>query len=259
MNRKRKSLSLLRQRLSWFAHSAENPTGIMFAVIFEVTPDPNRFDAYIDIAKSLRPELEGIVGFIENLRYKSATRPGHLLSLSLWEDEKALVRWRTREKHSAAQGRGRDAIFLDYHLRVGQVIEAGGAQNKQEEIRTSDQERFDETHVGEAKIAVLVDGLHVEPGGDLLGTDALASRFGLDTNEMPPDLVSWDVMDAVIVPGDIILLSSWANEVAADKFSKDIPDGLRYRKVRIIRDYGKYDRREAPQFYKDAHGQETLH
>ncbi len=231
----------------------------MFAVIFEVTPDPNRFDAYIDIAKSLRPELEGIVGFIENIRYKSATRPGQLLSLSLWADEKALVRWRTRERHYLAQGRGRDEVFLDYHLRVGQVIEAGGAQYKQEEIRTSNQERFDETHVGEAKIVVLVDGLRVEPGGALLGTDALATRFGLDTHEMPPDLVAWDIMDAVIAPGDMILLSSWSNEVAAAKFCKSIPDGLRYRKVRIIRDYGKYDRREAPQFYKDAHGQETLH
>jgi hypothetical protein len=31
------------------------------------------------------------------------------------------------------------------------------------------------------------------------------------------------------------------------------------RRVRIVRDYGKYDRREAPQYYADAKGGETLH
>ena len=28
--------------------------------------------------------------------------------------------------------------------------------------------------------------------------------------------------------------------------------------MRIVRDYGKYDRREAPQYYADAKGGETL-
>jgi hypothetical protein len=29
--------------------------------------------------------------------------------------------------------------------------------------------------------------------------------------------------------------------------------------MRIVRDYGKYDRREAPQYYADAKGGKTLH
>jgi hypothetical protein len=40
------------------------------------------------------------------------------------------------------------------------------------------------------------------------------------------------------------------------------PDGtqtLRHRKVRIVRDYGMFDRRESPQFYPDAKGRETRH
>jgi hypothetical protein len=36
-------------------------------------------------------------------------------------------------------------------------------------------------------------------------------------------------------------------------------DKARIRRVRIVRDYRKYDRREAPQYYKDAKGGETLH
>ena len=34
---------------------------------------------------------------------------------------------------------------------------------------------------------------------------------------------------------------------------------LRHRSVRVIRDYGRFDRREAPQFYHDVKGRETLH
>ena len=34
---------------------------------------------------------------------------------------------------------------------------------------------------------------------------------------------------------------------------------LRHRKVRVVRDYGRFDRREAPQFYEDVKGRTTLH
>ena len=34
---------------------------------------------------------------------------------------------------------------------------------------------------------------------------------------------------------------------------------LRHRKIRSVRDYGRFDRREAPQFYPDVKGAETKH
>jgi heme-degrading monooxygenase HmoA len=46
--------------------------------------------------QELRPELERVDGFIDNIRYKSLTREGWTLSLSGWRDEKAVVRWRRR-------------------------------------------------------------------------------------------------------------------------------------------------------------------
>ena len=58
-----------------------------FAYSFEVHPKPDRWDAYLGYAKSLKPELERIDGFIENMRYRSLTREGWLLSLSSWRDE----------------------------------------------------------------------------------------------------------------------------------------------------------------------------
>jgi heme-degrading monooxygenase HmoA len=71
----------------------------MFSVIFELLPHRENWDDYLDNAKMLRPELEQVEGFVDNIRYKSLTREGCILSLSNWRDEKSLVRWRTRMRH----------------------------------------------------------------------------------------------------------------------------------------------------------------
>jgi hypothetical protein len=33
-----------------------------------------------------------------------------------------------------------------------------------------------------------------------------------------------------------------------------LPDGARLRRVRVVHDYGMFDRREAPQYYPDVEG-----
>jgi heme-degrading monooxygenase HmoA len=104
----------------------------MFSVIFEVHPKQEKFDLYLDLAKGLKPILEGIDGFIDNERFESTRRLGWILSQSTWRDEKSVVRWRTVGKHHDTHQRGRDEVFQDYHLRVGESVRdtappAGGA------------------------------------------------------------------------------------------------------------------------------------
>src|SRR5215472_8713508 len=101
-------------------HEPECRSQRMIAVIFEVHPKTEQWHNYFANAKMLRPELEKVDGFIENIRYRSLTRDGWILSLSSWRDENAVVRWRMHTRHHEAQERGRREIFLDYHLRVGQ-------------------------------------------------------------------------------------------------------------------------------------------
>ena len=76
-----------------------------------------------------------------------------------------------------------------------------------------------------------------------------------------PGLVAWDVFDAVLTPGDIILQASWKDKDYAKAFGHKVsmPDGARLRHIRVIRDYGMFDRREAPQYYPDANGAATVH
>ena len=94
----------------------------MFAVAFEVLPHPETRQSYLDTAKTLRPILEAIDGFLDIDRYASTTRPGWMLSLSFWRDEAALVRWRAQERHHLAQVDGRARIFADYRIRVCQIV-----------------------------------------------------------------------------------------------------------------------------------------
>jgi heme-degrading monooxygenase HmoA len=94
----------------------------MVAVIFEVIPAPGRAQDYLDLAASLKPELEKMDGFVSIERFASLTNEGKILSLSIWRDEEAVKRWRNLEGHRAAQAKGRGGIFADYRLRVASVI-----------------------------------------------------------------------------------------------------------------------------------------
>jgi hypothetical protein len=84
------------------------------------------------------------------------------------------------------------------------------------------------------------------------GCNDVARWLGLSPDAS--GLVAWDVFDAVLSPGDIILLMSWRDRGAAEAFERELslPDGARLRGVRVVRDYGMFDRREAPQYYPDV-------
>jgi len=104
----------------------------MIAVIFEVQPAAGRQQEYLDLAATLRPELEKVDGFVSIERFQSLTQPGKILSLSFWRDEAAVERWRNLEAHRAAQARGRSGVFEDYRLRVASVIRDYGKSERAE-------------------------------------------------------------------------------------------------------------------------------
>jgi heme-degrading monooxygenase HmoA len=104
----------------------------MIAIIFEVWPKDGHRAAYLDIAASLRPHLTTIPGFISVERFESLTQPGKLLSVSFFEDERALEHWRKLPDHRAAQALGREKHFADYRLRVAGVIRDYGMEERAE-------------------------------------------------------------------------------------------------------------------------------
>jgi heme-degrading monooxygenase HmoA len=217
----------------------------MFSVIFEVHPKTEQWDNYLGNAKMLRPELEQVDGFVDNIRYKSLTRPGWILSLSGWRDEKSVVRWRTAQRHHLVQEKGRTEILLDYHLRVGQITHDTQVPTGQ----TIEEQRLDETDVGEGTTITFIDAKWPDVSCESSDAPGVSSYLGLKPKAA--GLVGCDVYDSVLTPGDVILMMVWKSKGDADSFAKSatLPPGGRLRHVRVVRDYSMFDRREAPQYY----------
>jgi heme-degrading monooxygenase HmoA len=216
----------------------------MFAVVFVVQPKKDRFDDYLGLAKLLKPELEKIDGFIDNERFGSQRVEGRLLSLSTWRDEKALIRWRTLAVHHEVQKHGRFEVFDDYHLRVGEIV----ADNAIPAGHNLQEMRFDETATGGAKALTISE---LPPAGKERACLDLASTSGLP-EEGAGGIVDREVFESIYNPGKLLLLASWQDVASAANWTPRTPAGaqLRHRNVRVIRDYGMFDRREAPQYYR---------
>jgi heme-degrading monooxygenase HmoA len=217
----------------------------MFVVIFEVQPKKERFDDYLGLAKALKPELEAIDGFIDNERFE-CKRTHRLLSLSTWRDEKSLVRWRTHGGHHKVQEKGRFEVFEDYHLRVGEVTADTDSKGT-----TLQQRRLDETETGAAKAVTLTE---ITPrAGAKLDTEpkTLLDRLGCVATV---GLTASEVFESITNPGKLALLASWRDADATAAWApKAFGDAaVRHRRVRVIRDYGMFERREAPQFYPEV-------
>ena len=165
-----------------------------------------------------------------------------MLSLSIWRDEKAVIHWRTAARHHEIQEKGRSEVFRDYHLRVGEII-ADNQLPGGEQLRA---ERFDETQAV-AKIAALSDGMlpDLPPQPDAA---SVASRLGVPDLAGQPGLLAWDAFASIYQRGKHILLTSWRDAAAAGSPRRN-SDEIRHRRVRIIRDYGMFDRAEAPQYF----------
>ncbi len=104
----------------------------MIAVIFEVIPADGRKEEYLDIAAKMRPMVEEVEGFISVERFQSLTNPEKLLSLSFFEDEAAIDRWRTLSAHRTAQKHGRGGVFQDYRLKIAGVLRDYGMYDREQ-------------------------------------------------------------------------------------------------------------------------------
>ncbi len=165
----------------------------MFVVLFQVHPKPEQRERYLELASSLRPELLEIRGFIDNERYASERRDGHVLSLSTWADERALVRWRTHPHHHHVQRQGRDEVFEDYRLRVGEVL----SDSDRPGIGCS---RLDVTEVGGAPAVTVSEALAGEH-----------MPFPRDSE----DVLNADCYGGITTTGKRLLLASWPSDDAA--------------------------------------------
>src|SRR5262245_219448 len=94
----------------------------MIGLFFEVQTREGHRDQYLNLAASLKPELEKSGGCIFIDRFKSLTRENLLRAYQIWQDEGALTAWRVHGQHHRVQEIGREKVFADYRIRIAQVI-----------------------------------------------------------------------------------------------------------------------------------------
>ena len=163
-------------------------------------------------------------------RFKSLTRENLLLSYQIWQDEAAMTAWRVDAVHHGVQKIGREKVFSDYRIRIAQVIHEArpGQPVWQPERRTpyNDPARRRPTYV-------------------------VASESG---NARLPVTTEWtsDAFQSVYRDGYFAHLIDLPDYQSGLEFGPKLfadPTTEYFRIFEVMRDYGMYDRTEAPQYY----------
>ncbi len=92
------------------------------AVLFEVKPKKEGLQEYLRLAADLKAELANAPGLVRIERFSSLSEEGKLLSVSVWESEQAVEKWRNQMSHRVGQKAGRDSLFEAYRISVARVI-----------------------------------------------------------------------------------------------------------------------------------------
>jgi heme-degrading monooxygenase HmoA len=188
-------------------------------VFFDVLPREGQTDTYFAMAANLKPLAMDNPGFISVERFENLERPGWYLSFSQWCDEEALSQWRCQPDHHGAQVCGRDLVLADYRLRVAAEQEVNGFNPIAAGERTA-------ILIGDfAAIAAQVEGL-------LQQMDHLAKSLQLFKGILDPQR-------------GIALLNHAFGVIPVTDSDPHALFTVRY--FEVCRDYGMYDRAQAPQ------------
>jgi len=205
----------------------------MIGLFFEVQTRPGHRDQYLGLAASLKPELEAMGGCLFIDRFRSLTQENLLLSHQIWQDEGALTAWRAHGHHHEVQTIGRAKVFSDYRIRVAQLIHEArpGQPVWQPDRRTpyNDPARRRPTYV--------------------LAAESKSARVPVETE--------WrrDAFASVYRDRHFAHLIDLPDQHSGVEFGARLfadPTIEYFRVFEVMRDYGMYDRTEAPQYYPDV-------
>lgn len=203
----------------------------MHALFFEVSPRPDGgWERYLAVAAGLRPLLDEQEGMLFIDRYRSLRRPGVILSHSLWRDEAALAAWRSHGSHHRAQCAGRQEIFDDYRLRIAHVTHtaAPGRDDWSSRVRSTYRDRAARA----ARLMLVAEG-RGEPAAGCA----------------PPS----DAFESLNRDGERLWLFDAAAGADALALARGLrAGGLAAKVCEVERDYGMFDRAEAPQHHPEV-------
>ena len=200
----------------------------MIALFFEVMPKPAHEATYFEMAAKLKPALDASGGLDFLDRSRSAVRPGWFLSHQFWRDEASMTRWRSNSAHHRVQACGRTDILADYRLRVAQVIARCDADLAPEQMPMPPYASYNHPSVPDRYIVSVLSAAPV-PG---LHGEVFASVYD-------PALTVTVASPTDAAEGHAMLAAAQAH-----------PATRTARLCLISRDYGMFNRAEAPQYFE---------
>lgn len=218
----------------------------MFAVMFELTPVPERLTEYSATLRAMRSQVQQIPGFISTERFASRAPAGKFLVISYWKDERAIATYRANHLHHTTQVKARSEMLLDYRLTVGRVISEGAEVVAAEKFGDPAPRRYLAVGAGPA-------GRFIRPPTTLLGGMNQAAR-GVGggaggVGAAGTGVVPWVWYDSMYEPGKAMATVETTFEQASGVLSELRLGGAReMRVIAVSRDYGMFDRDDAPQY-----------
>jgi heme-degrading monooxygenase HmoA len=204
----------------------------MQALLFEMTPRDGHEQHYFRHAATLRPILMQHDGLFFIERFKSLTRANVILSHSLWRDEASIARWRTNSQHQQSQTAGRFKHFEDYRIRISHVLQHI-EHGKPQKSWTKEGAYNDAATTPDCFLTII------------------------RTTEMPKT-EEGEVFESVAGPNIYLTVASVSSEDDGQaKIEKTEGDDAVLSALlgRVSRDYGMFERAEAPQYFKPVERQ----
>ncbi len=189
----------------------------MQSVLFDVLPKAGHVEEYFSMAAHLKPIVEQNPGFISVERFANLQKRDWYLSFSCWKDEESLAQWRCQPDHNGAQVCGRNKVFDDYRLRVSVSKEDGWiseSPNREQILLLIG--RFDE-------VQAILTQVPLRDFANKSYRGVLDPSRGISIIEFSPN---------TSIDRSLIQLS--------------VADSIKLFWFMVLRDYGMFDRAEAP-------------
>ena len=202
----------------------------MISQFFEIQIKDGLVNRYLDLAAALRPRLDEMGGCLFLDRFKSLSDENTLLSYQVWQDEGSLVAWRVEPCHHETQAIGRSSIFSDYRIRIAPIVYEVQANSD-----TWEPERLPPYNDPKRRAPTFV-----------LAAESQNPTLHVSTKWKNQSFAS------VYREGQFAHLVELPDYQSGISFGKSLfGDSTTeyFRIFEVIRDYGMYDRAEAPQYY----------
>lgn len=186
--------------------------------------------------ETLAPLVVKQPGFISETGFVSVDQEGGQVLYVSFESEETLHAWRRERVHLGIQKAGREGVFVDYRIRVGREVGDGLGIG----------EAMDESRGRKRQSYLLV----WQYSGSWDGGSEASVSASVEQRSLEGEV--WrDLVDAATYHNEthVLRITAWSNLDAARAVQASVRrvDGDDLLLIRVERDYGQFQREEAPE------------